>query len=35
MKRIEGKFIGSGGLDLYYQSWHPDPETTEKLKQRW
>lgn len=24
MKHIEGSFSGFGGLNLYYQSWHPD-----------
>lgn len=26
MKNIEGTFKGSGGLSLYYQSWHPQGE---------
>lgn len=27
MKHQNGNFSGAGGIDLYYQSWHPDQET--------
>jgi alpha-beta hydrolase superfamily lysophospholipase len=26
MKHQQGKFSGSGNIDLYYQSWHPDSD---------
>lgn len=27
MKHHQGRFTGTGGINLYYQSWHPQPNT--------